>query len=307
MFCFFLMAFSTLIQPSHQQESVVVPTAIFHGMGDSCSNSGMNQIAEMVANGTGAYAECIEIGNGAFTSIFQSFKKQAEAACQKLQLNPHFSDSKSFNVMGLSQGGLISRYVAQYCFLGDDGERKVRNIISIGGPNMGVAAVPQCSNGLICDVINWVVRRVVYTSQIQSLIGPAGYFRDPWHYDQYLTKSIFLPHLNQEGDEQVNKQTVHGRWKKEEETGSLAYINAMMLVMFEDDTQIYPKETAWFQQIDQSGAIMALNESAFYSSGSIGFKELDEQGKISYVSLPGNHLRFTLDDLLKKFIPFLKQ
>ena len=39
---------------------------------------------------------------------------------------------------------------------------KVRNLISIGGPNMGVDAVPNCISGFICDIVNFVAKKLVY-------------------------------------------------------------------------------------------------------------------------------------------------
>ena len=59
----------------------------------------------------GSFAECVEIGDGADTSIFENFETQAEEACSKVKANPKFNQGK-FNVLGLSQGGLIARYVA---------------------------------------------------------------------------------------------------------------------------------------------------------------------------------------------------
>jgi palmitoyl-protein thioesterase len=74
---------------------------IFHGFGDQCSNPGMERITKAIADQTGAYAECIEIGSGATTSIFENFEKQAEEACDKVKSNDNFKDTR-FNVIGLS-------------------------------------------------------------------------------------------------------------------------------------------------------------------------------------------------------------
>jgi triacylglycerol esterase/lipase EstA (alpha/beta hydrolase family) len=48
-----------------------------------------------------------------------------------------------FNVMGLSQGSLLARYIVEKCPI----KGKVRNYLSIGGPNMGVNEVPGCAKG----------------------------------------------------------------------------------------------------------------------------------------------------------------
>jgi palmitoyl-protein thioesterase len=55
-----------------------VPTALFHGFGDSCYFPGMWEFADQIANLTGAEAHCIEIGWGSTTSIFENFETQAE-------------------------------------------------------------------------------------------------------------------------------------------------------------------------------------------------------------------------------------
>lgn len=51
------------------------PTAIFHGLGDQCINPGMHNMAKEVADGTGAYAHCIKVDLGSWSSIFENFKK----------------------------------------------------------------------------------------------------------------------------------------------------------------------------------------------------------------------------------------
>jgi len=61
----------------------------------------MTEFTKEIADGTGAHAECIEIGNGASSSIYENFEKQAEEACSKVMANDNFKDTK-FNVMGLS-------------------------------------------------------------------------------------------------------------------------------------------------------------------------------------------------------------
>ena len=37
---------------------------------------------------------------------------------------------------------------------------KVRNMLTIGGPHMGVDAVPNCISGFICDIVNFVAKLV---------------------------------------------------------------------------------------------------------------------------------------------------
>ncbi len=88
-----------------------VPTAVFHGLGDSCRHRGMKNFADRIADQTGAISKCVEIGSGSATSIFENFEKQAESACASILADEDFQGE--FNVLGLSQGGLIARYIVE--------------------------------------------------------------------------------------------------------------------------------------------------------------------------------------------------
>jgi len=102
---------------------------------------------------------------------------------------------------------------------------------------MGVGVLPRCTGILsyICVPFNFITREVVYSALVQNNVGPAGYFRDPYDYKGYVNGATFLPDLNNQ------------------KNGSLAEIKEryeglekMLLIKFEDDTMIIPKETAWF-------------------------------------------------------------
>jgi hypothetical protein len=78
-----------------EADTKAVPTAIFHGFGDECNFPGMWEFSWEIGQGTGAHAECVEIGgdgigDGSLTSVFSSFKWQAQTACEKVKANPHF-------------------------------------------------------------------------------------------------------------------------------------------------------------------------------------------------------------------------
>jgi len=68
------MKFSTLTGLVASASAVVYPTAIFHGFGDQCRNGGMANFTKEIGDQTGAYSVCIEIGNGAESSIFMDFE-----------------------------------------------------------------------------------------------------------------------------------------------------------------------------------------------------------------------------------------
>lgn len=55
---------------------------------------------------------------------------------------------------------MIARYIVEEC----DTTGNVHNMLTAGGPHMGTDSFPHCFNGLFCDLANWLVNGVVYTS-----------------------------------------------------------------------------------------------------------------------------------------------
>lgn len=101
---------------------------------------------------------------------------------------------------------------------------------------MGVDAFPHCFDGVLCDVLNFVVRQLVYMPFAQNLIAPAGYFRDPANLATYSNSSVMLAALNNEKD--THNPTYVQKF---------AGLDGGLFVMFSNDTMIHPKETAHFQ------------------------------------------------------------
>lgn len=269
--------------------SAAVPTAIFHGFGDSCYFPGMYEFSVEIGSLTGAYAACIEIGWGTTTSIFENFETQAEEACNKVLADPNFQGE--FNVLGLSQGGLIARHIVERC----PTKVQPRNLVTIGGPNMGVSGSPHCNSGLFCELLNTIIDNLVYFERIQDNIGPAGYFRDPSDLQNYLKYSVFLPYLNNEKVENYTS-TINDRF---------ASLNGAMFVMFSNDTMIFPKETAWFHQLQADGTITQVQDTDFYKNDYIGLRALNEAGKVEFVEWPGDHLQFSYARIQNEIAPFL--
>lgn len=186
----------------------------------------------MIKKGTGNYVRCIDVGIPSIGEMFNNFETIAKKSCAKVAADKNFHGE--FNVIGLSQGGLLARYIAEEC----DMPGKVRNIITLGGPHMGVEKVPGCFTGFGCKIVNTVAEHLVYLSVVQNHLAPAGYFRNVKNMKAYLKDSVFLPALNNE--ETHNAEFAALRAQK------FSSVNAAMFVMFDADTVLYPKQTAWF-------------------------------------------------------------
>ena len=117
--------------------------------------------------------------------------------------------------------------------------------------------------------------------------------------DTYLKNSVFLPRVNNE----ISQTSKFADVRK----GRLTDLNAILLGMFDKDTVVYPKETAWFQQLDKQMNVLPLNATDFYNDDYIGLKAMNDQKKVQWVSFDGDHLQFTTDDIKKTIIPFLNQ
>ena len=79
----FMLTSAVLLFLAPVQSKANVPTVVFHGMHDNCENNA--QLVDLLADGTKAHVECIEIGNGVSTSMWTKFMEQAKEACKKVQ------------------------------------------------------------------------------------------------------------------------------------------------------------------------------------------------------------------------------
>lgn len=283
-----LVTLSYGFEAHEKKDDQVAPIAVFAGFGDQCNNPGMNHFTEYFGTQLNTTSKCIWIGYGALSSIFWSFERQGQAACEALENDPDFQGE--FSIVGNSQGGLLGRYVVEKC---QNLKGRVRNLVTFGGPHMGVGKLPHCFNGIICDTINYVIDWFIYWGIVQKLIGPAGYFRDPAHLDYYKTHSIFLPAVNNEVE---FDQEAYDRFSG---------LNRVFLGMFAKDTMIYPAETAWFHELQADGSVKPFNETDLYNNDKIGLKKLHDEDRLVFHKFPGDHLQFSYDDIDEYVMPVL--
>ncbi|GFZ01974.1 alpha/beta-Hydrolases superfamily protein [Actinidia rufa] len=180
--------------------------------------------------------------------------------------------NNGYNVVGLSQGNLIGRGVVEYC----EGGPPVKNFISLGGPHAGTASMPFCGDHL----------------------APSGYLKLPNNIPAYLEKCRFLPKLNNELPEERNA-TYKERFSS---------LQNLVLIMFEQDTILIPKETAWFGYYPDGvfDPVLPPQQTNLYAEDWIGLKSLDTAGRVKYISVPGNHLRISNNDAKEYIVPYLE-
>ena len=254
-----------------------LPIAVIHGFYDSCENSFFTTLIKFLKYKVYDIAICVKSGEGS-DSLSLSFEEQCQRACEEIKSYPEFKND--FSILSISQGGLIARYLIQKC----DMEGNVKKLISLGGPMMGTSQVPFCLGGVSCFIINGLVDYYVYNKKIQNSVGPAGYYRTAVHIEDFEKSNSILYRLNNPNEVEKNK---------------FKNLTSLVLIGFDDDKMISPKESAEFGLFDENLNVLKMRETKEYKNDVFGLKTLDENGRVKIIYLEGGHLNFDFDDLSK--------
>ncbi|GMP62079.1 hypothetical protein CsSME_00024316 [Camellia sinensis var. sinensis] len=255
-----------------------LPFVVFHGIADKCSATGVKRFVKLLTNWTGSQGYCVEIGNGVWDSWFMPLLEQTTIACEKVKKISELSEG--YNIVGLSQGNMVGRGVVEFC----EGGPPVKNFISLAGPHAGIASVPFCGSGWLCILVDYLIKLAVYSAYVQDIKG-------------YLEGCRFLPKLN---NERVN----HRNSTYKERFSSL---QNLVLIMFEQDAVLVPKETSLFGYYPDGSwsTVLPAQETKLYTEDWIGLKTLDEAGKVKFINVSGGHLHISPSDIEKYIVPYL--
>jgi palmitoyl-protein thioesterase len=252
------------------------------GMGDSCCDPrSMGKVKASIEEALpGVYVKSIRIGptenDDRKATYFGNLNEQVAEVCAELAEDEELAGG--FNAIGFSQGGQALRAYVERC-----NSPRVKNLVTFGSQHMGVADIPRCNGpnaNWLCRMMRSIVEGQVYTKSVQEKIVQAQYFKDPKRYEQYLDSCIFLPDINNEGNE-----------KNELYKENMLSLDRFIMIKFSDDDMVVPGESAWFGFYDQDLQVVPLEEQPIYREDWIGLKQLDEEGKLLFLEVPGKHVR----------------
>ncbi|XP_076801328.1 palmitoyl-protein thioesterase 1-like [Clavelina lepadiformis] len=291
----YLVALATVVTLTFAETPT--PLVIWHGMGDSCCNPfSMGSIIRMVeAQIPGIYTLSLKIGDTTTADIMNGFLKpineQIEMACSIVKSDENLANG--FNAMGFSQGGQFLRALVQQC----DGI-KMHNLISIGGQHQGVNGFPKCpvDDFTICNTLRHVLNTAAYNPAIQDHLVQAEYWHDPINEEEYKTKNIFLPDLN-------NEKTVNEVYKQR-----LMSLNKFVMLRFNNDTMVQPVASEWFgfYAPGQDVVVQSLQESNLYKTDQLGLQAMDKNNQLVFLATDGDHLQISTEFFNEQIIPYLK-
>lgn len=266
----------------------IYPIAVFHGIVDSCEMKNTSILVNDLRRDLGVHVECIEIGNGFFDTFMKDLQSQVEEACEKIKSNPNFQSK--FNILGISQGSLIGRFIIEKCQM----KGQVMRYMSFDGPQMGIGSIPKLNCGSFCDFLVNITAPLFY--KLKDRIAPAAYFKYKYDQEYYIEHNTFLKMLNNENE--VKDEEIKRRFSS---------LEKVKLIKSKDDTVIVPKDSSWFMFYDLEGKeIVPLEESQFYKEDFIGIRKLNEEGKVTFTTFSNEHVIYNIVEYWEEIVPFFE-
>jgi palmitoyl-protein thioesterase len=226
----------------------------------------VSHVAEWLHNNTGATVYAVEIGDGKRDSIKLPMTTQRDIFCDIIYNNSALAGG--FNLIGISQGGLIARGYVEHCNL-----YPVNNLITWVSPHGGVYNFPYPD---------------IYTPEAQADSSYSNYWRDPFNYDDYLAGSSYLAGLNNENMNPARAEEIT-RYKE-----NMLSLTTFVMVWSPLDDVLEPPESGQFSSYapttyGKDKQIVPLEEAWFYKLDTLGLKTMNEAGRIRMYQTDCDH------------------
>eukprot|EP01135_Chromosphaera_perkinsii_P008199 Nk52_evm21s1178 gene=Nk52_evmTU21s1178 len=241
------------------------PVVLMHGL-DSDAGS-METISSWIQEHLqNIFVLNVELGDGRCYSVFTPLEQQVADFNEHVQVSAkrHPILKHGFNLLGFSQGTLITRgYVQMY------NDPPVHNYISYSGPQAGVFGLPKFFN---IEFIDKLLNKFAYRAWAQSELAPAGYWRDPFNEQLYLSNSSFLAKLNNG----LPGQHVES-YKR-----NMISLNTMVMSYSPIDDVVNPPISGWFAFFKDGSdeKVVPYEETPLFKEDWIGLKTLHDSGRL---------------------------
>jgi len=297
----------------------VRPLVIWHGLGDTYDSAGMTRVQEEVKKmHPGIFVHLIRMNEDSKedqrAGFYGNVNEQVAFAASQLA---NISElSQGFDAVGFSQGGQFLRaYIERY------NEPPVNNLVTFGSQHMGISDLPVCSAyDLLCQIARRATKGGVYNEWVQENLVQAQYFRDPNQLPLYVTSSKFLADIN---NEVLLPSERNGTY-----ADNFSTLSNLVLVKFEKDRTVVPKESSWFgsqapsdtslyqstEQVPLGGPrplranddreIIRMEDQPLYQEDWIGLRALDERGVVTFSTCEGEHMDLTgcWEDIVAEYV-----
>jgi len=281
---------------------------VWHGLGDkyaptspkltspltipSYKADGLRSIATL-ANTTnpGTYTYFIRLDDSPSSDRTATFlgnlTEQISQVCADISSHPILSKAPAINALGFSQGGQFMRAYVERCNI-----PRVASLVTFGSQHNGISEFQKCGdNDWVCRGWDGYLKSNTWTEFVQSRLVPAQYFRDPEDLESYIENSNFLADVNNERE--VKNATYKENMKK---------LDRFAMYMFKDDKTVVPKESAYFSEVNTtSEKVTGLRDRKMYMEDWIGLRWLDEEKKLEFREVDGEHMQLTEEVLVDAF------
>ncbi|KAF7561909.1 hypothetical protein G7046_g2206 [Stylonectria norvegica] len=270
-----------------------LPLVIWHGLGDTFNGDGIKRVEELaqaIHPGTLIYTVALGADANADRSatFYGNVSEQVQTVCDALAAHPILSTAPAIDAIGFSQGGQFLRGYVERCNF-----PPVRSLITFGSQHNGITKYAACGErDWLCKGAMALLRFNTWSNYVQSHVVPAQYYRDPEAYDEYLDNSNFLADIN-------NERLLKNITYKE----NIAKLSNFVMYLFEEDTTVFPKETAWFDEVNGT-VVTPLRARPLYQEDWIGLQELDRKGGLKFRSITSNHMDIPEDTLNETMVDF---
>eukprot|EP00345_Euplotes_harpa_P004301 CAMPEP_0168323198 /NCGR_PEP_ID=MMETSP0213-20121227/3345_1 /TAXON_ID=151035 /ORGANISM="Euplotes harpa, Strain FSP1.4" /LENGTH=298 /DNA_ID=CAMNT_0008325237 /DNA_START=15 /DNA_END=911 /DNA_ORIENTATION=+ len=282
--------FGISVSASENSENKVkaAPVLVLYPLGDKCEFRTVNYLEQTL----NTYVKCVEEATDESWIINDKYnvKSHGEQLCEQVKQDDNLKHG-NFSIVSLSLGGMMARYIIEYCPL----DMPIRNVVTLGAPLNGISAIASLPrDSWVGYYIDLIVDKLMSFKFTERLFQPSDYWKEPEDYDHYVETSRFLAEANNEVDFDVKKKTA---WTS---------INKALFIKFADDSVILPKESAWWGEYDEDMTELDRHDSYVYQEDLVGIKTLEDSHKAQFVQWPGDHMAFNYTQINDWVLPVLR-